>query len=175
MNVQIVLPTNFRRFRLQQKCNRSTDMNRSEAATVVFGYQSSIESRKPLSTYSVIDAGRIVWTAESMERSGVRPSVRPSVCPIDRQQQRRPASLLLGTLRTGDINSCGRAAGAIAFPQAVYTCIIGGQIATLWNEGERWGGEEGMDGRAFQFRQKKFRFDAIRQSDKFAACTLIFK
>ena len=78
MNVQIVLmmPTKyFRRFRLQQKCNRSTDMNRSEAATVVFGYQSSIESRKPLSTYSVIDAGRIVWRAESMERSGVRPSV----------------------------------------------------------------------------------------------------
>ena len=136
MNVQIVLmlPTkHFRRFRLQQKCNRSTDMNRSEAATVVFGYQSSIESRKPLSTYgpySVIDAGRIVWRAESMERSGVRPSVRPSVCPIDRQQQRRPASLLLGTLRTGDINSCGRAAGAIAFPQAVCTCITGGQIAT---------------------------------------------
>jgi len=58
-------------------------MNRSEAATVVFGYQSSIESRKPLSTYgpySVIDAGRIVWRAEYMERSGVRPSVRPSVC-----------------------------------------------------------------------------------------------
>jgi len=94
---------------------------------------SSIESRKPLSTYgpySVTDAGRIVWRAESMERSGVRPSVRPSVCPIDRQQQRRPASLLMGTLRTGDINSCGRAAGAIAFLQAVYTCITGGQIAT---------------------------------------------
>ena len=41
-------------------------------------------------------------------------------------------------------------------------------------------------GRAFQFGQKKFRFDSIlatesiffdsiRQSDKFAACTLIFK
>ena len=29
--------------------------------------------------------------------------------------------------------------------------------------------------RAFQFGQKKFRFDSIRQSDKFAACTLIFK
>jgi len=40
--------------------------------------------------------------------------------------------------------------------------------------------------RAFQIRQKKFRFDSryridfflfdsIRQSDKFAACTLIFK
>ena len=31
--------------------------------------------------------------------------------------------------------------------------------------------------RAFQFGQKKvsIRFDSIRQSDKFAACTLIFK
>ena len=29
--------------------------------------------------------------------------------------------------------------------------------------------------RAFQFGQKKFRFDSIRQSDKFAACTLIFE
>jgi len=29
--------------------------------------------------------------------------------------------------------------------------------------------------RAFQFGQKKFRFDSIRQSDKFAACTLTFK
>jgi len=93
----IVLPTNFRRFRLQQKCNRSTDMNRSEAATVVFGYQSSIESRKPLSTYSVIDAGRIVWTAESMERSGVRPSVRPSVC----LSYRSTAATAAGEFATG--------------------------------------------------------------------------
>jgi len=29
--------------------------------------------------------------------------------------------------------------------------------------------------RAFQFGQKQFQFDSIRQSDKFAACTLIFK
>ena len=29
--------------------------------------------------------------------------------------------------------------------------------------------------REFQFGQKKFRFDSIRQSDKFVACTLIFK
>jgi len=30
--------------------------------------------------------------------------VRPSVCPIDRQQQRRPAGLLLSALRTGGID-----------------------------------------------------------------------
>jgi len=30
-----------------------------------------------------------------MYRSGVRPSVSPSVCPVDRQQQRHAASLLL--------------------------------------------------------------------------------
>jgi len=29
--------------------------------------------------------------------------------------------------------------------------------------------------RAFQFGIKKFRFDSIRQTDKFAVCTLIFK
>ena len=32
-----------------------------------------------------------------------------------------------------------------------------------------------LDTKAFQFAQKKFRFDPIRQSDKFDACTLIFK
>ena len=181
MNVQIVLmlPTKyFRRFRLQQKCNRSTDMNRSEAATVVFGYQSSIESRKPLSTYSVIDAGRIVWTAESMERSGVRPSVRLSVLSIDSSN---------GGRRVCYWAPCGQetsiAAGALRVPLPSHRPSIPAlQEAKLrqlnWrtgNEGERRGGEEGMDGRAFQFRQKKFRFDSIRPSDKFAACTLIFK
>ena len=34
---------------------------------------------------------------------------------------------------------------------------------------------QSLHARAFQFGQKKFRFDSIRQSDKFAACTLIFK
>jgi len=33
----------------------------------------------------------------------VCPSDRLSVCPVDRQQQRRPAGLLLSALRTGDI------------------------------------------------------------------------
>jgi len=32
------------------------------------------------------------------------PSTRPSVCPVDRQQQRRPAGLLLSALRAGDID-----------------------------------------------------------------------
>ena len=34
---------------------------------------------------------------------------------------------------------------------------------------------KGVETRAFQFGPKKFRFDSIRQSDKFAACALIFK
>ena len=39
--------------------------------------------------------------------------VRPSVCPIDRQQQRRPVGLLLSALpHEISIDSCGRAAGA---------------------------------------------------------------
>jgi len=33
-----------------------------------------------------------------------RSSVRPSVCPIDRQQQRRAAGLLLSAVRRGDID-----------------------------------------------------------------------
>ena len=38
-----------------------------------------------------------------------RPSIRPSVCPIDRQQQRRAASLQLSTLWAGDIDRQRRA------------------------------------------------------------------
>jgi len=37
-----------------------------------------------------------------MERSGVRPSVGRSVCPISRPQQRRAAGLLLSAQLTGD-------------------------------------------------------------------------
>jgi len=43
-------------------------------------------------------------------------SVRPSVCPVDRQQQRRPAGLLLSALQIS-IDSCGCAAGAGAVLQ----------------------------------------------------------
>ena len=55
-----------------------------------------------------------VCGARSMQRSGVRLSVS-SVCPIDRQQQRRPAGLLLSACRQIiSIASCGRrAAGAV--------------------------------------------------------------
>jgi len=59
-----------------------------------------------------------------------RSSVRPSVCPIDRQQQRRPAGLQLSALWTGDIDRylrarCGhRAAGAGAQQQM--------QIPSCW-------------------------------------------
>ena len=44
----------------------------------------------------------------------VRSSVRPCVCPIDRQQQRRPAGLLLSDLPTGDIDSRRRRSAANA-------------------------------------------------------------
>ena len=42
-------------------------------------------------------------------------------------------------------------------------------------DGSRVQTAESLYTRAFQFGQKKFRFDSIRQSDKFAAFTLIFK
>ena len=50
-----------------------------------------------------VNTARIVrgaWVYETVER----PSVRPSVCPIDRQQQRWLAGLLLSALRAGDID-----------------------------------------------------------------------
>jgi len=39
-----------------------------------------------------------------VERSSVCLPVRPSVCPIDREQQRRAAGLLLSAPRMGDID-----------------------------------------------------------------------
>jgi len=51
----------------------------------------------------LFDAARAVCTAGSMYRSGVPPSVRLSVCSVDRQQQ-RAAGLLLSALRAGDID-----------------------------------------------------------------------
>jgi len=44
-----------------------------------------------------------------MKRSNVRPSVRPSVCHIDLQQQRRAAGLLPSAPRAGDIDRQRRA------------------------------------------------------------------
>ena len=41
---------------------------------------------------------------ETVECPSVRPSIHPSVCPIDRQQQRWPASLLLSAQRAGNID-----------------------------------------------------------------------
>jgi len=46
-----------------------------------------------------------------------RPSVRLSVCPVNRQQRRRPASLLLSALRARDIDST--AAGALQHEPAL--------------------------------------------------------
>jgi len=39
-----------------------------------------------------------------MKRSRVHLSVCPYVCPINRQQQMRPAGLLLSALRAGDVD-----------------------------------------------------------------------
>jgi len=47
------------------------------------------------------------------------------------------------------------------------TMILLHSTLTFWRSAAR------VVGRAFQFGQKKFRFDSIRQSDKFAACTQI--
>jgi len=46
------------------------------------------------------------YAVSVIKRSSVRPSVRPSVCHVDRQQQRRPAGLLVmsGAGRAADID-----------------------------------------------------------------------
>ena len=58
-----------------------------------------------------IDTYRLVCGTGSMKRSGVRPSVRPSVSPIFRLQQWRPADLLSAP-QAGDIDRQRRAPGA---------------------------------------------------------------
>ena len=69
----------------------------------------TLSLRKKVHGFEFIDAARIC--------------VRPSVCPFDRQQQRRPAGLLLSSLLAGDVDHllrtrCGRrAAGANAQQQ----------------------------------------------------------
>ena len=71
----------------------------------------------------LIHAARILCGSGSMQRLGVRPSISPSVCPIDRQQQQRSVSLLLSALWAGNVDRylracCGRrAAGADAQQQ----------------------------------------------------------
>ena len=60
-------------------------------------------------TSSTIDTVRIVWGAGSTKRS----SVHLSVCPVDRQQQRRAAGLLPSARRAGDVDGTSvLAAGA---------------------------------------------------------------
>jgi len=71
--------------------------------------QETININLPLDAYaapvlSVIDTVRIVCGTGSMIWSSVRLSVCQSVCPIDRQQQRRAAGFPLSAPRTGDID-----------------------------------------------------------------------
>ena len=49
-------------------------------------------------------SARILGSLYGGSWSGVRPPVCPSVCPVDRQQQRRPVGLLLNTLKAGYID-----------------------------------------------------------------------
>ena len=57
-----------------------------------------------------------------MWRPSVSPSTRPSVCPVDRKQQRRAGGLLLSAVRAGDIGRqlrarCGKRAATCAGAQ----------------------------------------------------------
>jgi len=62
------------------------------------------------SPYFVLDFLLLLALPAQQGLCNGRASVRPSVCPIDRQQQRRPAGLLLSALRARDRST---AAGAV--------------------------------------------------------------
>ena len=85
------------------------------------------------------------------------PSVRPSVCPIEQQQRRRPVDSLLDALRAGDIDPklrarCGRrAAGAGTQQQGRGTlCILlfiaGRGRKAYWKRGWWRGGANAIAG-----------------------------
>jgi len=79
---------------------------------------------------ATFDAVRIVCGAESMWRSGVRPSFCPSVCPVNQQQQPRAVGLLLSALwapRTR--NLAMSAAGARAQQQM--------RVVSCWEPGDK--------------------------------------
>ena len=87
------------------------------------------------STINIVMAIIIIIMLNKVHITVGCPSVRPSVCPIDRHQQRLPAGLLLSAQRQGiSIDSCGRrAAGAGAQQQmraasGVITNAIIGKI-----------------------------------------------
>ena len=73
---------------------------------------------------ATFDAVRIARGAESMWRSGVRPSFCPSVCPVNQQQQPRAVGLLLSAPRAPRTkNLAMSAAGARAQQQMrVVSC-----------------------------------------------------
>jgi len=62
----------------------------------------------PVKTSTFFDTVRISRGSGSIKWSSVRlllcPSVRPSVCPVVRQQEQRAAGLLLSASRAGDIS-----------------------------------------------------------------------
>ena len=52
--------------------------------------------------FHITDTACMYSTRSRVYETVKRPSVRTSVCPIDRQQKRLPAGLLLSVLRVGD-------------------------------------------------------------------------
>jgi len=63
------------------------------------------------------------YAAESMQRFGVRPPVRLSVCPIYRSLQQRAAGLLLCARRADDIDRLLHGRRSAATPSSV-TCQL---------------------------------------------------
>ena len=82
--------------RQRRDCDLNPGPSEPESSTLT----TRLPSHPEVGLCNIIDAARIVCGAESMKRYGVR----PSLCPIDRQQQRRPAGLLLSAVQAGDID-----------------------------------------------------------------------
>ena len=83
----------------------------------------------------IFDTDRIVCGAGSMKRS----SVRPSVCPIDRQQHRLLAGLLLSAmwaayqLQVPSSNGTAARRSAANAGSATFTCLQCSDAAVSWH------------------------------------------
>ena len=90
-----------------RRCNRNSHPHRTCSRSLSLSLKPTTHARTHTHTHTqsvsarcvrIIRTARIVCTAGSMNRHGVRPSVPPSVCPI-RPLQQRAAGLLLWARR----------------------------------------------------------------------------
>ena len=101
---------------------------------------------------SLFDTVLIVCGAGSIKRSGVRPSVRPSVCPISQTQQRRAAGLLLSAVRAKEIDRQRRAPGSSSAAARVRSTVLSSKC-----------GQRHVDCRINEAEHRQFHYLQSRQ------------